>query len=293
MVKLTNSSGVEYNTLYDPGVRTHINSKSKSKSKSRPFMQQSPDQNGRIVGGVDEAGRGAVIGPMVVAGVSFREKDMRVLEKIGVRDSKQLSRKERAAKYGRLVELARSICICVVQSAEIDDNVSFKRLNHLEALSMAQVIDNINADTIFVDCCDVNQEKFRANILSHVRRRLRIASGKMEVFSFHHADSLHLAVSAASIVAKIFREEEIGNIRKIHREIGSGYPSDKQTARFLKSWIDVAGVPPPFARCSWQPVKKLLWERQQRNLMICSLRPHSERMSHRSYRDPCQMAQGQ
>ena len=267
MVRLTNSSGVDYQTLCNPGMRSYV--KSKSKSKTGAIMHQSPDQNGRIVGGVDEAGRGAVIGPMVVAGISFRERDIQVLEEIGVRDSKLLSRKERAAKYGRLVEIARSICVRVVQIEEIDNNVSFKRLNHLEALSMAQVIDNINADTIFVDCCDVNQEKFRSIILSHVKRRLQNArSGKMEVFSFHHADSLNLAVSAASIVAKVIREEEIGNIRKIHREIGSGYPSDKQTARFIKSWIDVTGVPPPFARSSWLPVKKLLWERQQTKMML-------------------------
>lgn len=262
MVTLTNSSGADCHIPYNPGMRTCV------KSKTGGFMHQSPNQNGSIVGGVDEAGRGAVIGPMIVAGISFRERDTQLLEEIGVRDSKLLSRKERGAKYGRIVEIARSICVRIVPIEEIDDNVSLKRLNLLEALSMAQVIDNINADTIFVDCCDVNQEKFRSIILKHVKRRLRRASSrKMEVFSFHHADSLNLAVSAASIVAKVIREEEIGNIRKIHREIGSGYPSDKKTARFIQSWIDVTGVPPPFARSSWRPVKKLLWEREQRKMV--------------------------
>lgn len=266
MVRLTKDTGVDYDNHRHPGMRTEQN------PKLGMFLNQTIDQSRRVVGGVDEAGRGAVIGPMVVAGVSFRERDILLLEEIGVKDSKQLTRKERSAKYGRIVEIAKSICISVVKSDEIDESVSSKRLNHLEALTMAQVIDNINADAIFVDCCDVNQEKFRANILGYSRRRYRVTSGKLEIFSIHHADSLHLAVSAASIVAKVIRDEEICNIRKMHQDIGSGYPSDKQTARFIESWIEMVGVPPPFARNSWSPVKKLLNERQQRKLML-SLQP--------------------
>ena len=230
-------------------------------------LSQSRNHANRTIGGVDEAGRGAVIGPMVVAGVSFREKDMHELERIGVRDSKQLSRKDRAIKYGQLVSIARSICICIVQTAEIDDYVPFKGLNHLEASAMAGVIDNINADSIFVDCCDVNQEKFKVDILANIKKRTRIRKGRLNIFSFHHADSLHLAVSAASIVAKVIREEEIGNIKRIHQDIGSGYPSDKKTAGFIRSWIDRTGAPPPFVRTSWLPVKRLLGQRQQRQLL--------------------------
>jgi ribonuclease HII len=237
-------------------------------SKLGVVSTQAGIQTNRILGGVDEAGRGAVIGPMVVAGVSFREKDMRELKRIGVRDSKELSRKERAEKYGQIVGIAKSICICVVQTTEIDDHVTLNRLNHLEALAMAQVIDNMNADSIFVDCCDVNQEKFKANILCNLKRRIRIRKGKLNIFSFHHADSLHLAVSAASIVAKVIREEELSSIKKVHHGIGSGYPSDQKTAGFIKSWIEEVGVAPPFVRNSWLPVKKLLREREQRQLVF-------------------------
>lgn len=245
----------------------HLELKVDPISKLGAFQYEAGKPTSRILGGIDEAGRGAVIGPMVVAGVSFREKDMRELERIGVRDSKALSRKERASIYGQVVGIARSICICVVQTIEIDDHVSFNRLNHLEALAMAQVIDNMEADNIFVDCCDVNQEKFKAYILSYLKRRLRIRRGKLDILSFHHADSLHLAVSAASIVAKVIREEELGNIKRIHQGIGSGYPSDKKTVKFIRSWIDEVGAPPPFVRSSWLPVKRLITERQQRQLI--------------------------
>jgi ribonuclease HII len=243
----------------------HLGLKVDQISKLGTIQFRAGNPTNRILGGVDEAGRGAVIGPMVVAGVSFREKDMLELEQIGVRDSKELSRAE---KYGQVVGIAKSICIYVVQTTEIDVHVSFNRLNHLEALAMAQVIDNINADSIFVDCCDVNQEQFKANILSNLKKRIRIRNGKLNIFSFHHADSLHLAVSAASIVAKVIRDEELGNIKRVHQGIGSGYPSDKKTAGFIKSWIDKAGVAPPFVRSSWLPVKRLLRERQQRQLVL-------------------------
>jgi ribonuclease HII len=255
-------------SVVDRHYHYHLGLKVDQILKLGAFPSQLGNSTNRILGGVDEAGRGAVIGPMVVAGVCFREKDMRELERIGVRDSKELSRKERAEKYGQVVGIAKSICICVVQTTEIDDHVSFNRLNHLEALAMAQVIDNMNADSVFVDCCDVNQEKFKANILSNLKRRIRIRKGKLDIFSFHHADSLHLAVSAASIVAKVIREEELGNIKRVHQGIGSGYPSDKKTAGFIKSWINEAGVPPPFVRNSWLPVKRLLRERQQRQLVL-------------------------
>jgi ribonuclease HII len=119
----------------------------------------------------------------------------------------------------------------------------------------------------------VNQEKFKANILCNLKRRIRIRNGKLNIFSFHHADSLHLAVSAASIVAKVIREEELGSIKKLHHGIGSGYPSDKKTAGFIKSWIEEVGVAPPFVRNSWLPVKKLLREREQRQLVL-SLESH-------------------
>jgi ribonuclease HII len=217
----------------------------------------------RVLGGVDEAGRGAVMGPMVVAGVSLKEKDMHELARIGVRDSKELSRRSRSLLYGQIIDIARSICVCVVESAEIDIHVVVNRLNHLEALAMAQVIDNMQADSIFVDCCDVNPEKFRTRILSNVKRRLRIRRGKMDVFSFHHADRLHLAVSAASIVAKVIREEHIGSIKRVHQDIGSGYPCDKITIRFIRSWIAEVGTPPSFVRSSWLPVRRLLSEKQQ------------------------------
>ena len=103
----------------------HLGLKVDPISKLGAFQYEAGNPTSRILGGIDEAGRGAVIGPMVVAGVSFREKDMRELERIGVRDSKTLSRKERASIYGQVVGIARSICICVVQTIEIDDHVSF------------------------------------------------------------------------------------------------------------------------------------------------------------------------
>jgi ribonuclease HII len=255
-------------SVIDNPIHYNLGMKIDQFSKLGTFSIQAGNRTNRIIGGVDEAGRGAVVGPMVVAGVSFREKDMSELRRIGVKDSKELSRKKRAEKYGQIVGIARSICISVVQTTEIDDHVSLNRLNHLEALAMAQVIDNMNADSIFVDCCDVNQEKFKSNILCNIKRRVRIKKGKLHIFSFHHADSLHLAVSAASIVAKVIREEELDSIKKLHHEIGSGYPSDKKTAGFIRSWIEKAGVAPPFVRNSWLPVKKLLKEREQRQLVL-------------------------
>jgi ribonuclease HII len=74
----------------------------------------------------------------------------------------------------------------------------------------------------------------------------------------HHADTLNIVVSAASILAKIIRDKEIQKIRNIYQDIGSGYPSDEKTMRFIKKWIRVHESSPRFARKSWKPLRNIL-----------------------------------
>jgi ribonuclease HII len=74
----------------------------------------------------------------------------------------------------------------------------------------------------------------------------------------HHADSLNVVVSAASIIAKIIRDNEIQRIREMYHDIGSGYPSDKKTMIFIKNWVTRYKSAPTFARKSWKPVRIML-----------------------------------
>ena len=216
--------------------------------------------DGILVCGVDEAGRGSIIGPLVVAGISVRETKIAQLTEIGVRDSKALTPKARAWLFGEIMKVADSVCIRKVNPVEVDDSVSLRGLNRLEAKVMASVINNIGADEVYVDCCDVNPERYRDYIGQHL-------SCSPKVHSMHHADAINVVVSAASIVAKITRDHEVEQIRKKFRAIGSGYPSDDRTMRFIRRWVKKNGSAPEFARKSWKPLRLLLEQTAQ-----CKLR---------------------
>jgi ribonuclease HII len=217
-------------------------------------------RDGVMVGGVDEAGRGSIIGPLVVAGVSIRESRIWQLTEMGVKDSKALTPKARARLFGEIMKVADSVCIRKVNPIEVDDNVSLRGLNRLEARVMAAVINNIGADEVYVDCCDVNPMRYRDYIGQYLK-----CSPKLH--SMHHADVINVVVSAASIIAKITRDEEIRHIRNKYRTIGSGYPSDDRTMRFIRRYVAKNGSAPEFARKSWKPLRLLLEQTAQ-----CKLR---------------------
>ena len=207
--------------------------------------------DGILVGGVDEAGRGSIIGPLVVAGISIRESKIAQLREMGVKDSKMLTPKARAMLFGKIVDAADFVCVRKIDPAEVDGSVLLKGLNRLEAKVMAAVINKLSADEVYVDCCDINPARYKDYIEGHL-------SCKPKLHSMHHADSINVVVSAASIIAKITRDQEIQQIRSEHRSVGSGYPSDEKTMRFIRRWVAKNGEAPEFARKSWKPLRMML-----------------------------------
>lgn len=217
-------------------------------------MQPIPDDKRVLIGGVDEAGRGSIIGPLVIAGISIRQDRIMDLHHLGVRDSKMLTAKARASLFAIISEMVDSLCIYKIDCSVIDENVFSKGLNKLEAETMAYVIENLKADMVYVDSCDTNPTRYKHHIES------RLITSKSKLYSMHHADSLNIVVSAASIIAKIVRDGEIQEIRKTHCNIGSGYPSDEKTMRFIRNWVSEYKCAPRFARKSWRPLRDMLEE---------------------------------
>lgn len=208
-----------------------------------------------MIAGVDEAGRGSVIGPLVVAGIGVKESKLPLIRGLKLRDSKTLSRTSRRQLYSKIVGVADYICVCVLSTNEIDESVRLKGLNKLEAEAMAAVISNIQPDNVYVDCCDVKPFRYTSLLETYIT-----SSRVYKLYSFHHADALNAVVSAASIVAKVIRDSEIYEIRKTHKNIGSGYPSDRLTINFIRDWVLRFGEAPNFVRKSWRPVKLILKE---------------------------------
>ena len=199
--------------------------------------------------GVDDAGRGSMIGPMVIAGISIEKKNIPKLRKLGVRDSKKLSPKKRELLYKEIIKLVDDYHVIRIPPKTIDKYVFEHNLNHLEAKKMAAVITHLKSEISYVDSCDVNATRFG--------REISDLSNKSKVRSYHYADSRFVVVSAASIIAKVSRDRSIARLNKNH-EFGSGYPSDKKSVNFVKKLVAAKKPLPLSVRKSWKPVQKIL-----------------------------------
>lgn len=205
---------------------------------------------------MDEAGKGSVLGPMVVAAVGISSEDM--LADLKVRDSKVLSVKERERLYALLRKKCR-VATVKLDALEIDIIRQDMTLNEAIARAHAQVIAKLSPEFAFVDACDVNAFRYADMVKNHLKL-------PCEIVSEHHADEKFPVVSAASIIAKVTRDRAISTLAKKYGRIGSGYPSDPVTIRFLNSYIDEHRVPPPIARKSWKTVTAILARRSQTSL---------------------------
>ena len=199
--------------------------------------------------GVDDAGRGSMIGPLVIAGIRIEKKNISKLRKLGVRDSKKLSSKKRDLLYKEILKIVDSYHVIRIPPRTIDKYVFEHNLNHLEAKKMAEVISNLNPDLSYVDSCDVNAARFG--------REISDLSNKSKVKSYHYADSRFVVVSAASIIAKVSRDRSIMRLNKTSN-LGSGYPSDKKSVNYVKKIVSSKKPLPTSVRKSWKPVQKIL-----------------------------------
>ena len=208
----------------------------------------------RKVVGVDEAGRGCVIGPLVIVGVLFDEKKLKSLNLIGVKDSKRLSRKKRESLAVEIKTLASDWKHFDLQPKHIDivvkRGLKLKKLNYLEAMAMAKVIRELNPDKVYIDPADVIADRFKKQI-----GRVLIPSPK--IICEKHADSIYPVVSAASILAKVRRDRLINELKEKHGDFGSGYCSDPKTIGFLNSWYKKNKSLSYFIRESWATVKRI------------------------------------
>ncbi len=205
-----------------------------------------------MIAGIDEAGKGPVLGPMCVAGVLLDEKKLDALSRIGVKDSKQLSAKRREALGVEIKKLADKYFILEVSPLQIDELRKIMTMNEIMVVCYAKVLEELKPDRAFVDAADVIAERFGENIKKKYAHEI-------EITSEHEADVKYPIVSAASILAKVRRDALIKELeKKAGVKIGSGYPADPKTISFLEGWIKEHGSLPDFARSSWETSKKLV-----------------------------------
>ena len=215
-----------------------------------------------MICGIDEAGRGPVIGPIVIAGVILQDDSQ--LIKCGVKDSKKCTPERREVLAKKIKEIALNYEILVISASDIDDMRKVMTLNEIEVYAFIKVIKKLKPDVCYVDAVDVNEKRFETNLLSGL-------TYKPIIVSKHKADDIYPVVSAASILAKTTRDEEVKKIaqeleKKLNLPLGSGYPADPITMRFFKSWFKKYGKLPPYTRHSWDTSKKILKDKNTKKL---------------------------
>jgi ribonuclease HII len=207
-----------------------------------------------LVAGIDEAGRGCIIGPLVVAGVMVKEENLSLLQHLGVKDSKLLSPKKRQTLFNEILRLAEKSHVVKLLPTEIDRAVESKRklhkLNRLEAQTMTHILNALKPDEAYVDAADVLEERFK----QHIQEGLTV---KTKITSRHKADKLYPVVSAASIIAKVERDKEVELLKEVYGDFGSGYLADKKTLLFLRQWIQAHSEYPSCVRQSWKTAKRI------------------------------------
>ena len=155
--------------------------------------------------GIDEAGRGSVLGPMVIAGVVIPEKMEKVLSRMGVKDSKKLTPNRRTILSRKLKKMFEYDMI-VISAREIDEmRAEGINLNEIEKNAMEELILRLKPQKAIVDAVDVKAERFQEN--------LRNDTG-FDVIAEHKADDKFIQVGAASIIAKAERDAQIEEINK-------------------------------------------------------------------------------
>jgi ribonuclease HII len=209
-----------------------------------------------MICGVDEAGKGSVLGPMVVAAVGVADEAS--LADLGLKDSKLLSEKERERLYP-LIRKRCKVATVKLDAHEIDAIRNEMTLNQAVARAHARVISKLSPTCAYVDACDVNIFRYAEMVRCNLEK-------ECEIVSEHHADQKYAVVSAASIIAKVTRDRAVRTLAKKYGEIGSGYPSDPVTIRYLSGYIDEHRLPPPIARKSWKTVSALLAKKSQSSL---------------------------
>jgi len=202
-----------------------------------------------LVAGVDEAGRGPLIGDMFMAIVVVEEEKLRSLEQLGVRDSKKLTREKREKLLPLILSIANFVAVHRITPDQIDKyNINLLELESLVKLvKLALTFHPVKR--VFIDAFTNPTTIISA---------LHTIKEDIDVIAEYNADSKYIAVSAASIVAKVLRDWHIDQLKKVYGDIGSGYPSDKKTVEWLQNYYKKFGELPSVVRKSWKTVERIL-----------------------------------
>jgi ribonuclease HII len=200
--------------------------------------------------GVDEAGRGCIIGPMVICAAAINPLDEYKMKEMGVKDSKKLSPLQREKLYPKVAHMCK-YATAKISAQELNVLMDKYTLNEIEAMKIAQLIEtlSIRGATVYVDSPDNVPAKFTRRIEKYLKAKEKIVSA-------NKADDLYLIVGAASIIAKVTRDREIEKIKKeTGIEFNSGYTSDPVTQKYIAQRKEYPALL-PYLRTKWSTLRQ-------------------------------------
>lgn len=213
--------------------------------------------------GIDEAGRGPVLGPMVY-GIAYAPLSKKqLLVDLGCADSKSLTEQKRDAIFDTMCQESSSMgwAVDVISPSVIANSMYRRTKTSLNEVSMNSAIDlakkvieaGARITEIYVDTVG-KPEKYQA--------KLELIFPGIKVTVAKKADSTYPIVSAASICAKVSRDHAIRAWQfregSITSEYGSGYPNDPETKRWLSQNVDPVFGFPHLVRFSWSTAENIL-----------------------------------
>ena len=217
--------------------------------------------------GIDDAGRGPVMGPMVLAGVLIRKEQEQKLRDIGAKDSKLLTSQKREQILSEIKKTVLDSSFKIISPNDIDTGFGEGlNLNQVEALAAGSIINDLTQKLsveqrksvkIILDCPSINTNGWKAQLLNYVKEK------SLNISCEHKADFYHVVVSSASILAKVTRDAEIEKIKThLAMDFGSGYPSDPNTKNLLEKNVNNPKLKGIF-RESWSTYKQAKLESQK------------------------------
>jgi ribonuclease HII len=237
-----------------------------------------------LITGIDEAGRGALIGPMVICGITAEKSIVGKLKRIGVRDSKELTPAKREELYHKIKEIVQtesrvsSIMPISIPPCRIDAQKSENsNLNLLEARTMAEIIGMIGGEEVYLDALTSRPERFKRVVLGFLNdgksgKELKLEGKKFRIIAENDADKRYPIVSAASIIAKVERDRAIELIKQeAGVDFGVGYPHDQRTVDFVDMLIKTRRRLPAYVRKSWITTRQLQeknWQRRIKDFIL-------------------------
>lgn len=203
--------------------------------------------------GIDEAGRGALLGPLVVAGVLVEKANLSRLRSMGAADSKAIPRTRRKELLLRLLPLALGARVRVISPQEIDAH----SLTELELSAAAELICTFRPTLVVMDA------PVSPGAIPRFQERLvqvLLASGHRvpQLSIAPKADRDSPAVGLASILAKVTRDAHVTWLRERFGDFGWGYPGERAVRDFLREWWETHRELPPICRRRWSTVGKAL-----------------------------------